>query len=387
LKPGNLQPAPAIGSTVMLAGLVSRSDLNGRRGIVHGFKCETRRFEVKVDGEAILSLKPQNLREVVSSSSGARGGWTADQHRVVIKVRQLATAKNWLALSAMAGDALRTARELRQVQPQWAGGIYGLLGSCYCSLGQYAKAMELYEQALAIEEEMGDRALQGATLGSLGNCYRSLGQYAKAIQRYEHCFAIQKELGDRAGQVKAMHGLGNCYSALDQHAKAMGLFEQALAIEKELELELGDRDMQGMQGKTLHGLGNCYLKLGQYAKAMERYKQALDIAEEVDDREVQGIALSSLGRAHALFWQEKYRKICAHAPLVPQDEDEDEDKNELEAALRMSMGICQGKSDDTSPVLGPGGGMAESLLAESHKVPCHRDPFPFPPISLCLVSW
>ncbi len=54
---------------VILVSLVSRSDLNGRRGIVHGFKCETTRFEVKlepVDGEEpILLLKPQNLREVV----------------------------------------------------------------------------------------------------------------------------------------------------------------------------------------------------------------------------------------------------------------------------------------------------------------------------------
>ena len=101
LKPGNLQPAPALGSTVILVSLVSRSDLNGRRGIVHGLECETTRYEVKVDGEeAILSLKPQNLREVVSSSSGTRGERTAAQERVLEKVEQLAQANSWLALSS-----------------------------------------------------------------------------------------------------------------------------------------------------------------------------------------------------------------------------------------------------------------------------------------------
>jgi hypothetical protein len=75
LKPGNLQPAPAIGSTVILVSLVSRSDLNGRRGIVHGFnKGETTRFEVKVDGEeAILSLKPKTYGRSCLQAA-ARGG-------------------------------------------------------------------------------------------------------------------------------------------------------------------------------------------------------------------------------------------------------------------------------------------------------------------------
>jgi hypothetical protein len=64
LKPANLQAAPAIGRKVIVVCLVDRSELNGSRGVVHGFNSETMRFEVKVDGK-VLSLKPQNLREVV----------------------------------------------------------------------------------------------------------------------------------------------------------------------------------------------------------------------------------------------------------------------------------------------------------------------------------
>ncbi len=297
LKPGNLQPAPAIGSTVILVSLVSRSDLNGRRGIVHGFKCETTRFEVKVDGEeAILSLKPHNLREVVTSSSGARGGPTAAQERAVVKVVELAKANSWLALSAMAGDALRTARELREVKPHWAGVIYHGVGTCCQSLGQHAKAMELLEQALCIFKELGDRAGQWATFHGLGNCYRSVGRYAKAMELFEQSLSMAKELGDRAGQAKALHGLGNCYESLGQSAKAMELFEQVLSIFK----ELGDREGQA---KTLHGLGNCYELLGQYVKATELFKQSLSIAKELGDRVGQGIALHGLGNCYRSLGQ------------------------------------------------------------------------------------
>jgi hypothetical protein len=73
VKPTNLQAAPAIGSKVIMVSLVSRSDLNGRRGVVKGFNCKTTCFEVKVDGEeTILSLHHENLREV-SQFSGLHG--------------------------------------------------------------------------------------------------------------------------------------------------------------------------------------------------------------------------------------------------------------------------------------------------------------------------
>ena len=130
----------------------------------------------------------------------------------------------------MTGDPLRTARELKELEAQWAGVIYGSVGTGYASLGQYAKAIELHEQALAIDKELGDRKGQRTTLKGLGNCYASLGQYAKAMELFEQALAIKEELGDRAGQGKSLHGLGNCYRSLGQYAKAMELPAQALSI-------------------------------------------------------------------------------------------------------------------------------------------------------------
>ena len=52
------------------------------------------------------------------------GGPTADQRRVVMMVVELSNAHDWLSLHAMVCDALQVARELREVEPQWAGVIY-----------------------------------------------------------------------------------------------------------------------------------------------------------------------------------------------------------------------------------------------------------------------
>ena len=94
--------------------------------------------------------------------------------------------------------------------------IYEHVGTSYFFLDQYAKAMELFKQALAINEELGDRAGQWKTLSGLGNCYRSLGQYAKAMELFEQALAMDKELGDNAGQEYALNGLANCYQKLGQ---------------------------------------------------------------------------------------------------------------------------------------------------------------------------
>ncbi len=115
---------------------------------------------------------------------------TSDQRRVWDKVVELAKAKSWRSLSVMAGDALRTARELREVVPRWATVIYHTLGNFYYSLGQYAKAKEMYEQGLVIFKEMGDIRGQVASLDSFGNFYQLVGQYAKATELYEQTLSI-----------------------------------------------------------------------------------------------------------------------------------------------------------------------------------------------------
>ena len=149
------------------------------------------------------------------------GGPTADQSRVVMKVVELSNAHNWLALYAMVGDALQVARELREVEPQWAGAIYYNAAGCYTSLGQYSNAIEQYEQSLAIFEELGVRVVQGNAFGNLANCYQSLGLYAKGIEMLKKCCIIFEELDNRAGQGNAFNGLGNCYLSLGQYAKAI----------------------------------------------------------------------------------------------------------------------------------------------------------------------
>jgi tetratricopeptide (TPR) repeat protein len=92
---------------------------------------------------------------------------------------------------------------------------YGLLGigSLYDDLAQKQKALEYYEKALAIFQDVGDRAGEAATLNNIGLVYEALGQKKKALAYYEKALSISKAVGDRAGEAATLNNIGLVYDA------------------------------------------------------------------------------------------------------------------------------------------------------------------------------
>ncbi len=81
-----------------------------------------------------------------------------------------------------------------------------------------------------IKREIGDRNGIANSLIGLGNAYYSLGDYAKAIDFYEQSLVITREIGDRNGIANSLIGLGNAYYSLGDYAKAIDFYEQSLVI-------------------------------------------------------------------------------------------------------------------------------------------------------------
>jgi tetratricopeptide (TPR) repeat protein len=66
------------------------------------------------------------------------------------------------------------------------------LGNAYCLLGDYAKAIESYEQSLTIAREIEDRQGEEQVRVKLVNAYCALGDYANAIEcNQQHLTIVQ----------------------------------------------------------------------------------------------------------------------------------------------------------------------------------------------------
>jgi CHAT domain-containing protein/Flp pilus assembly protein TadD len=167
----------------------------------------------------------------------------------------------------------------------------GNLGTAYYSLGDYAKAIEYYQQHLAIARAIKDRQGEAKALSNLGNAYNSLGDYAKAIEYYQQSLAIARAIKYRNGEGQSLGNLGAAYHSLGDYAKAIEYTQQRLAIAREIKDRLGE-------GQSLGSLGSAYDSLGDYAKAIEYQQQSLAIAREIKDRKGEGQSLGNLGLAY-----------------------------------------------------------------------------------------
>ena len=186
-------------------------------------------------------------------------------------------------------QCLDIARESRKRAAE--GAALGNLGSCYYSLGSYRQAIDLQTASLALARETNDRAGEGACLGNLGLCYYSLGDYRRAIDLHAQCLAIARETGNRFEQGAALGNLGLCYSNLGEHRRAIDLHTQSMAVARET------RNRDG-EGAALGNLGGCHYRLGDYRQAIELLSESAAVAREVGNRTSEGAALGNLGLCH-----------------------------------------------------------------------------------------
>jgi tetratricopeptide (TPR) repeat protein len=166
------------------------------------------------------------------------------------------------------------------------------LGECYRLLGKFGQAIDQYDQALAIDRQIGDRAGEATDLGSLGNCHYELGQIPLAIDLYQQALAISQEVGHRQSEAVHLGNLANCYRDLGQVDEAIDLYKKALAIAQEVGYELGEAIHLG-------NLGACYRDLGQVGRATDLFEQSLAIDRRISYRYGEAMDLLSLGEARA----------------------------------------------------------------------------------------
>ena len=70
------------------------------------------------------------------------------------------------------------------------------------------RALDYYEQALAIYREVGDQNREATTLNNISGVHHNRGDFAAALDYYEQALPIRREVGDRAGEATALNNIG-----------------------------------------------------------------------------------------------------------------------------------------------------------------------------------
>ncbi|WP_266219271.1 serine/threonine-protein kinase [Paraliomyxa miuraensis] len=180
------------------------------------------------------------------------------------------------------------------------------MGSVAKLQGQYDRARDFHERALAIREKAlpPDDLQVAVSLGSLGSLSRRQGHYEDARDLQERALAIKEEvLGPDHPQVAtSLNNLGNVMEMLNEYDRARDLHERARAI---YESALGPDHPE--VATSLDNLGDVARSQGQLERARDLYERALAIREK------------TLGPDHP-----KVASVCTELGIVAQEQGEHE---------------------------------------------------------------
>ncbi|NER47539.1 MAG: CHAT domain-containing protein [Symploca sp. SIO1A3] len=165
------------------------------------------------------------------------------------------------------------------------------LGSAYNSLEEYQKAIDSYQQSVEIFQQIGYLWGEANSLRNLGSVYYSLEKYQKAIDFDQQNLEIERQIGNRRGEAASLGNLGNAYYFLGEYQKVIDFHQQSLEIKREIGDRLGEAN-------SLRNLGNTYDALGEYQKAIDFHQLSLEIFQQIGNRRGEAASLGSLGNAY-----------------------------------------------------------------------------------------
>jgi len=83
----------------------------------------------------------------------------------------------------------------------WLGSLYNNTGWTYHAMGEYDKALSLFERALEFREMQGQQGNILIARWCIARCLRSMGQTQRALQRQRELEAVHADLGNHPGFV------------------------------------------------------------------------------------------------------------------------------------------------------------------------------------------
>ena len=152
------------------------------------------------------------------------------------------------------------------------------LGNAWGALNDGKKAVSFLKRALEIKKEVyhetPNHPAIAMTLNNLGIVYeQNLRDMAKALEYYQQALAMQQALheGENHAEVAlALKAVGDAYKGLRQQEQALEYYQQALAMQQALH----EGENHAEVALALKAVGDAYKGLGQQEQALEYYQQA-----------------------------------------------------------------------------------------------------------------
>ncbi len=151
-------------------------------------------------------------------------------------------------------------------------------GTAYLLLGDHERAIEDYDQAIALKPELAE------AYNNRGGAYYYLGDYERAIANFDQAIALQPDYAE------AYSNRGATYNGLDDHKRAIADCDKAIELKPDY-------------AEAYNNRGNAYANLGDYERAITDYNKAIELQPDY--------AKAYNGRGSAYYHQGDYEQALA----------------------------------------------------------------------------
>jgi DNA-binding winged helix-turn-helix (wHTH) protein/tetratricopeptide (TPR) repeat protein len=203
-------------------------------------------------------------------------------------------ARGWALSRLGRGDAaladFRAAGAIYQRMGDRGGAAGARVAEAFIhqSQGRTAEARRIYEEAIPVFHEIGDRTREAKTLNNFAALIADQ-DVAKTTTLFERSLAIKREIEDLQGTATTLANLGNLRASQGDTAGARPYLEEAVAISRRLS------DAHGT-ALGLRGLARIDAKEGRFGAGRTALAEAIRLGREMEDAE--GLAQSELALAH-----------------------------------------------------------------------------------------
>jgi tetratricopeptide (TPR) repeat protein len=165
----------------------------------------------------------------------------------------------------------------------------GVMAQIAQNRGDYPRARELNEKALALFRDVQDREGEAWCSYNLGGMLRDLGQHSQALAVLEKGLRISREIQDRQDESWILGYMGDARSGLGQFDPAWSTLEKALAIAREIEDRQNEAEILLFEVRML-------LDWSLPDPAIPLLEQCAQISQEVNERVLLGWCAAYQGR-------------------------------------------------------------------------------------------
>ncbi|XP_059178063.1 tonsoku-like protein [Physella acuta] len=182
------------------------------------------------------------------------------------------------------------ARALAKDKFNDAGQLCNCIGEIYSKYGRFEEAILEHKQERRLSKLLGDTIGKAISCRKLGECYCSLGEYSKALKLQKKHLELARECNNYLEEQRAWATIGRTYlcQAESRNLKESSLacdraykaFTRALEVCEKIKASVSQIEYMSMKGRLYLNLGHVFDARGDANNAVPMMKRAISIAEK-----------------------------------------------------------------------------------------------------------